>query len=468
MVGVIGVFHSVSTPLRADGTNEYHPIRIEDLTPEQRQKVAALEALASPLSENRVFYHYGTPAACDRLNSSGGYVGEIRKRYGALPMGLGTVEGHGLYIAGDPVSSLDYYRGGATQVLIPKGNRLLDLGDPKVFAAVSELGLKPDELGRLPLELVIRYSPSADWYVIKGGEGIRFQAMDWQLVRDSRANAQGIRSFSPLIMLARRAPEGSASLRLAREVASTLHRPSERKLLYEEVAQQGWGAARILVDPDEPTAPSEYRKFAAARWDYHSRRPGISQGDSFVFYEEVADLHHDLDAARIERFRNATFELLVERLEEGDDLRDADRDAIRLLALSPNGIRPSELSVLSSRLGPYQLLSMTEALEELFRSRNFQMHLSVLARDDLITAERCLENLTRSVDDLAGLTIQKADDFGGGFFRFGATAEALRGRLQLSSAQLAQKTGLSTVQAAGQCRAHITQELIQLGGGGRP
>ena len=156
------------------------PPRKEELTEAERDLVGRIEALAVPLKEEQVMYHYGSKSACDRLNSGGSYTGELFERYSRIPEGEKSLAGHGVYIARDPLSSLDYFSGGATRVVLSPGTRVLDLSDPRIEDALDAAGIRRADVKNLPLDIVVKYDGMANWSVVKGATGVRFEPMDFE------------------------------------------------------------------------------------------------------------------------------------------------------------------------------------------------------------------------------------------------------------------------------------------------
>jgi hypothetical protein len=136
--------------------------------------------MATPVREKQVLYHYGSAESCARINATGTYTDEVHARYSRLPEGEKSLAGHGLYIAGDPLSSLSYFRGGSTQVLLEPGARVLDLTDPRIEDALDDAGIRRADVLNLPIDAVVRYDSTADWSVIKGATGVRFQEFDFE------------------------------------------------------------------------------------------------------------------------------------------------------------------------------------------------------------------------------------------------------------------------------------------------
>ena len=103
------------------------PIQQSELTAQQQEWVRQIESLARPLEAEQVMYRYGRQEPCDQLNQAGEYTGEVFDRYSRISQRRKTIAGHGVYIAGNPVSSVGYYEGGATQVILDRGTPVLDL-----------------------------------------------------------------------------------------------------------------------------------------------------------------------------------------------------------------------------------------------------------------------------------------------------------------------------------------------------
>ena len=82
-------------------------------------------------------YYYGKPEPCDRLNRAGAQTRAIA--------------GHGVYIAGNPSSSLTYFEGGITQVILAHGTPILDLTDPATSRRMYELGIDVTDIYNLPI-----------------------------------------------------------------------------------------------------------------------------------------------------------------------------------------------------------------------------------------------------------------------------------------------------------------------------
>jgi len=151
-----------------------------ELSQAERDLVRKIESMATPVREKQVLYHYGSKDACARINGTGTYSGDVHARYSRLPEGEKSLAGHGVYIAGDPLSSLNYFRGGATQVILEPGTRVLDLTDPRIEEALEDAGIRRADVLNLPIDTVVRYDSTADWSVIKGATGVRFEPFSFE------------------------------------------------------------------------------------------------------------------------------------------------------------------------------------------------------------------------------------------------------------------------------------------------
>jgi|GEM_PF-1842291 len=161
------------------------PPRLEELNEEQLELMKKAMSLAMPLSEERITYHYGKPAPCEKLVAAQKYTGELYDKYSRLSERGGAVAGHGVYIAGNPHSSLDFFSGGGLQAVISQGTPMIDLTDPVTQARMNELGLTRSDIYNLPLDAVVRYNAKDDWLVIKGSSGIRFEPIDFSRFDDA-------------------------------------------------------------------------------------------------------------------------------------------------------------------------------------------------------------------------------------------------------------------------------------------
>jgi len=180
---VLSVFGSGS---RALADREYaKPPRLEELTPEQQELMRKAMSLAIPLAEERITYHYGKPDPCEKLVASGTYAGEVFDKYSRLSEKGGAVAGHGVYIAGNPLSSISYFSGGGLQVVLGSGTPMIDLTDPEVRRRMLVLGLDRSDIYNLPLDAVVRYNERSDWYVVKGATGVRFEPIDFSKMPDA-------------------------------------------------------------------------------------------------------------------------------------------------------------------------------------------------------------------------------------------------------------------------------------------
>jgi hypothetical protein len=160
------------------------PPRVTDLTDEQRELVRLAESLAVPLSEERIMYHYGKPEPCEKLAEGGSYTGEVYNKYSRISEKGSAVAGHGIYIAGNPSSSASYFKGGAVEAVLAPGTPLIDLTDQNTRDAMSQLGLGDADIKNLPINAVVKYNTSYDWYVIKGPMGVRFRTMNFGRLSD--------------------------------------------------------------------------------------------------------------------------------------------------------------------------------------------------------------------------------------------------------------------------------------------
>jgi hypothetical protein len=155
------------------------PLKLEELSTEQQELMRKAMTLAKPLAEERITYHFGKPASCEKLVQSGTYTGDVYAKYSRLSQKGGAVAGHGVYIAGNPHSSITYFAGGGVQVVLAPGTPVIDVTDSDVQRRMGELGLTNGDIYNLPLDAVVRYSEGSDWYVVKGATGVRFEPIDF-------------------------------------------------------------------------------------------------------------------------------------------------------------------------------------------------------------------------------------------------------------------------------------------------
>ena len=154
------------------------PPRLESLTPEEQELLRKVQSLIEPTTEEKIMYHYGGAAPCEKLNEAGSYTGAIQEKYSRLRANSRAVAGHGVYVAGNPSSSSTYFKGGITQVVIETGTPMIDLTRPDIMVRMDALGLEMDDVYNLPVDAVVRYNAQYDWYAIKGPTGVRFRALD--------------------------------------------------------------------------------------------------------------------------------------------------------------------------------------------------------------------------------------------------------------------------------------------------
>jgi hypothetical protein len=125
-----------------------------------------------------VMYHYGRPEPCQRLIQNQTYSGAIFDRYSRIREGSGAVAGHGIYMAGNPYSSAEYFSGGALQIVVEQGTPVIDVTDWNIRRRLERLGLSIEDIYNLPIDAVVHYSLESEWYVLKGPTGIRFEPME--------------------------------------------------------------------------------------------------------------------------------------------------------------------------------------------------------------------------------------------------------------------------------------------------
>ena len=184
---ILSLFTSLFVPgLQSLASKDYpRPLKLEELTTEQQELMRKAMSLATPLTEERITYHYGKPAPCEKLVQSGTYTGEVYAKYSRLSEKGGAVAGHGVYIAGNPHSSITYFAGGGVQVVLAPGTPVIDVTDSGVQRRMHELGLTNSDIYNLPLDAVVRYSEGSDWFVVKGATGVRFEPIDFSRMSDA-------------------------------------------------------------------------------------------------------------------------------------------------------------------------------------------------------------------------------------------------------------------------------------------
>jgi hypothetical protein len=166
------------SPLRAQARFYESPPRLEALTAEQQELLRKAQSLIEPTTEEKIMYHYGGAAPCQKLNEAGSYTGAIYEKYSRIRTNSRAIAGHGVYVAGNPSSSSNYFKGGITQVVLAPGTPMIDLTRLDTRARLAALGLETDDIYNLPVDAVVRYGEVYDWYAIKGATGVRFQALD--------------------------------------------------------------------------------------------------------------------------------------------------------------------------------------------------------------------------------------------------------------------------------------------------
>jgi len=161
------------------------PLKLEELTAEQQELIRKVMSLATVVAEERITYHFGKPAPCEKLLQSGTYTGEVFEKYSRLSERGGAVAGHGIYIAGNPYSSVEYFNGGGLQVVLAPGTKMIDLTDSLTQKRMRELGVTRSDIYNLPLDAVVRYQDRSDWFVVKGATGVRFEPIDFSRMSDA-------------------------------------------------------------------------------------------------------------------------------------------------------------------------------------------------------------------------------------------------------------------------------------------
>lgn len=155
------------------------PPSLEKLTPRQRDALEKIRLFMQPIAEDRVFYHYGYESTCQNLIQTGRMTPEVHRNYADIPVSGAAVAGHGIYMAGNPTSSLSYFRGGANEIVIPRGTPQLDLSRPEVVQMLAQMGISERDVHELPVEGVIRYNSQEDWFVLKGAPEVRFRSLSF-------------------------------------------------------------------------------------------------------------------------------------------------------------------------------------------------------------------------------------------------------------------------------------------------
>ena len=155
------------------------PVVLDQLNPRQRDALEKIRLFMQPLAEERVFYHYGYESTCQNLIQTSRMTPEIHRNYADIPVSGSAVAGHGIYMAGNPTSSLSYFRGGANEIVVPKGTPQLDLSRPEVVQMLGQMGISERDVHELPVEGVIRYNSQEDWFVLKGAPEVRFRSLSF-------------------------------------------------------------------------------------------------------------------------------------------------------------------------------------------------------------------------------------------------------------------------------------------------
>ncbi len=133
----------------------------------------ALTELAKPLTEDKIFYRWGSVTSGENLHKMG-TLDESMNRY-FMNLKTDIAAGPGFYMADNIHGSAGYlpeHGGNVVEIRIPKGTPFIDAEDPVVKKRLKELGFKDGaELGGKSIKspVVIRYS--GDWLVGKNLTG---------------------------------------------------------------------------------------------------------------------------------------------------------------------------------------------------------------------------------------------------------------------------------------------------------
>ncbi len=466
------------------------PPRVEELSEAERALVAKIEAMAVPLKEEQVMYHYGSKGACDRLNSGGTYTGELFERYSRLPEGEKSLAGHGIYIASDPLSSLDYFSGGATRVHLAPGTRVLDLSNPVIEDSLEMAGIRRADVKNLPLDVVVKYDGMANWSVVKGASGVRFETMDFEsMARELRAHPPSstvqrvfLKSGSGIIdqVLKRQREAGDpAQLRFLQEYFGVLL-DSPLGVNVEEALADRVPASLAIIPSTRPELREKWILAGLERLESLARG---SPDWSGTVLKTAARFSSVGDSAATSDFVRAGLARLLAAAREHGELSLAEQRLFHVLAALP-GSQPEGAALLegADREALREMLHALrpEAREKLFSGLGDFLHkedfvggLWSLVRFDRKASERVVDALGASARGLYDLIPGSPD----------GVRNSTLGRIEARYIQLfsdpalfgRSKAGLPRVIAAatvdaiqGQCALALTREIRRLEMGGGP
>lgn len=151
-------------------------------TDQEKRKIIESE-IAQPLPHTKIFYHWGTKSTSDSLIQDKIYTKERYNRYHARSCAEAVFEnaaGNGIYVAETPASSSDFCNpeageGGLVEVMIKKGTKFIDLSDKMVLKKLEAHNLTPEDVIYTDPSAVIKYTPHADWWVVKSTNGVSFR-----------------------------------------------------------------------------------------------------------------------------------------------------------------------------------------------------------------------------------------------------------------------------------------------------
>ena len=461
-----------------------------ELSQAERDLVRKIESMATPVRDQKILYHYGSSESCARINATGTYSGEVHARYSKLPEGEKSLAGHGVYIAGDPLSSLNYFRGGATQVILEPGARVLDLTDPRIEEALEDAGIRRADVLNLPIDAVVRYDSTADWSVIKGATGIRFESFDL----DSMARELATHKPSPTVVkIFLRSGNGVLDPVLKEQLKSGNSRDAEflkqyfKVLLESELAQS---VEEALVDrmPGALAVISDNQPEVRARLLDRSldRLHGLARGSPDWPGTVLKTAGWGIGPGARESqevFISAALERIGKQVGSDGALSPANRKFFQLLAAIPGSAGAGSalfefpasegLATLVSQLKPEDRRLLLSGLEDFLARDDFVPALWALVRRDRKAAESMLDALGASAQGLRN-TLESTGSLD-------EASAASVGRLRVRYIELSGDPGLIgkpradlpaavglAIAPGGNCRLRLGQELSNLSRGASP
>ncbi len=153
-----------------------------ELSPEEKRDF--IESLATPSTEERVFYRWQPKEVAQKLLSAGEMTQELYEHYVGTEMyskpAIAGRTGKGLYVAENRNSS-SHYGDSIIKVVVSAGYPFIDLNDERIKARLQEKGISLEEAYKLKLRVAIKDSAtlgrivSDTWWCLKKPEGIQFK-----------------------------------------------------------------------------------------------------------------------------------------------------------------------------------------------------------------------------------------------------------------------------------------------------